>query len=202
MGTNSETNIGNALFTNTQQRVLGLLYGHAGQSYYTNEIVRLTNAGSGAVHRELKKLSAAGLLTEAALGNQRRYQANPDNPVFEELRGLITKTFGIADHLRQALQPLAPRIDLALIYGSVARRQEGPQSDVDLLIIADSLDYGEIYSALSQVETIIGRPVNPSLYRPADWQSRLQEQNSFVAQILAQPKIFLIGTENELQQSP
>ena len=202
MGTNSETNIGNALFTNTQQRVLGLLYGHAGQSYYTNEIVRLTNAGSGAVHRELKKLTAAGLLSETTLGNQRRYQANPDNPVFEELRGLITKTFGIADHLRQALQPLVPRLDLALIYGSVARRQEGPQSDVDLLIIADSLDYGEIFSALSQVEAIIGRPVNPSLYRPADWQNRLQEQNSFVAQILTQPKIFLIGTENELQQSP
>lgn len=201
MRTHSESNVGSALFTNTQQRVLGLLYGHAGQSYYTNEIVRLTNAGSGAVHRELKKLSAAGLLTESALGNQRRYQANPASPVFEELRGLITKTFGIADHVRQALQALAPRIHVALIYGSVARGQEGPQSDVDLLIIADNLEYREIFNALSQVEAVIGRPVNPSLYTPADWKKRLQEQNSFVAQILAQPKIFLIGAENELQQS-
>ena len=198
MGTIQHASIAEALFTASQQRVLGLLFGRVEQSFHTNEIVRLAGIGSGAAHRELKKLAAAGLLTETRMGNQTRYQANPATPVFNELRGLITKTFGVADLLRQALVPLANRISVALIYGSVARGTEGAGSDVDVLLIGDELAYADIFALLSEAETAIGRPVNPSLYTWAEWRRKQQEGNSFIEKLLTQPKIFLIGSDHDL----
>lgn len=198
MGSISELSISSALFTSTQQRVLGLLYGRVGQSFHTNEIVRLARSGSGAVNRELKKLAAAGLVTETRRGNQVQYQANPDSPVFEELRGLIAKTSGVADHVRQALAPVAGQIRLAFIHGSVARGAEGPDSDVDLLVISDTLLLGDLYSALAEAEAAIGRPVNPSVYSLSEWRTRIDEDNPFITRVMAQPRILLIGNEHDL----
>lgn len=193
--------ISSALFTSTQQRVLGLLFGRVGQSFHTNEIVRLSRSGSGAVNRELKKLAAAGLLTATRRGNQTLYQANPDSPVFAELRGLIAKTSGVADHIGQVLAPLAGQIHLAFIYGSVARGTEGPDSDVDLLVISDALSYGDIYSALADAEASIGRPVNPSVYSLSEWRKRVDEENPFVTRVMAQPRILLIGKDSDVNES-
>jgi predicted nucleotidyltransferase len=190
--------ISSALFTSTQQRVLGLLFGRVGQSFHTNEIVRLARSGSGAVNRELKKLAAAGLLTATRRGNQMLYQANPDSPVFAELRGLIAKTSGVADHVRLVLAPLAGQIHLAFIYGSVAH---GPDSDVDLLVISDTLSYGAIYPALADAEASIGRPVNPSVYSLSEWRKRVDEENPFVTRVMAQPRILLIGKDSDVNES-
>ena len=198
MGSISGLAISSALFTSTQQRVLGLLYGRVGQSFHTNEIVRLARSGSGAVNRELKKLAAAGLVTETRRGNQVQYQANADSPVFEELRGLIAKTSGVADHVRQALAPVAGQISLAFIHGSVARGAEGPDSDVDLLVISDTLLLGDLYSALAGAEAAIGRPVNPSVYSLSEWRTRIDDENPFVTRVMAQPRILLIGNEHDL----
>ncbi|MCW0202207.1 MAG: nucleotidyltransferase domain-containing protein [Rhodanobacter thiooxydans] len=178
--------------------MLGLLYGRVGQSFHTNEIVRLARSGSGAVNRELKKLAAAGLVTETRRGNQVQYQANADSPVFEELRGLIAKTSGVADHVRQALAPVAGQISLAFIHGSVARGAEGPDSDVDLLVISDTLLLGDLYSALAGAEAAIGRPVNPSVYSLSEWRTRIDDENPFVTRVMAQPRILLIGNEHDL----
>lgn len=193
--------ISSALFTSTQQRVLGLLFGRVGQSFHTNEIVRLARSGSGAVNRELKKLAAAGLLTATRRGNQMLYQANPDSPVFAELRGLIAKTSGVADHVRLVLAPLAGQIHLAFIYGSVARGTDGPDSDVDLLVISDTLSYGAIYPALADAEASIGRPVNPSVYSLSEWRKRVDEENPFVTRVMAQPRILLIGKDSDVNES-
>lgn len=193
--------ISSALFTSTQQRVLGLLFGRVGQSFHTNEIVRLARSGSGAVNRELKKLAAAGLLTATRRGNQMLYQANPDSPVFAELRGLIAKTSGVADHVRLVLAPLAGQIHLAFIYGSVARGTDGPDSDVDLLVISDTLSYGAIYPALADAEASIGRPVNPSVYSLSEWRKRVDEENAFVTRVMAQPRILLIGKDSDVSES-
>ena len=201
MGSNSGLSISSALFTSTQQRVLGLLFGRVGQSFHTNEIVRLSRSGSGAVNRELKKLAAAGLLTATRRGNQTLYQANPDSPVFAELRGLIAKTSGVADHIGRVLAPFAGQIHLALIYGSVARGTEGPDSDVDLLVISDTLSYGDIYSALADAEASIGRPVNPSVYSLSEWRKRVDEENPFVTRVMAQPRILLIGKDSDFNES-
>ena len=201
MGSNSGLSISSALFTSTQQRVLGLLFGRVGQSFHTNEIVRLSRSGSGAVNRELKKLASAGLLTATRRGNQTLYQANPDSPVFAELRGLIAKTSGVADHVRLVLAPLAGQIHLAFIYGSVARGTEGPDSDVDLLVISDTLSYGDIYPALADAEASIGRPVNPSVYSLSEWRKRVDEENPFVTRVMAQPRILLIGKDSDFNES-
>ncbi len=153
------------------------------------------------MNRELKKLAAAGLLTATRRGNQMLYQANPDSPVFAELRGLIAKTSGVADHVRLVLAPLAGQIHLAFIYGSVARGTEGPGSDVDLLVISDTLSYGDIYSALADAEASIGRPVNPSVYSLSEWRKRVDEENPFVTRVMAQPRILLIGKDSDFNES-
>lgn len=197
VGSNEHLSIAAALFTGTQQRVLGLLFGRAGQSFHTNEIVRLAQSGGGAVSRELKKLAAAGLVTVNRRGNQTLYQANPDSPVFAELRALVVKTMGAADQLPQALSPFAEQISFAFIYGSVVRGTEGAGSDVDLLVVSDKLTYG----ALTEVETVIGPKVSPTLYSRADWRKRLQDDNPFVAQLMAQPRINVIGNDRDLAES-
>lgn len=158
----------------------------------------MAQSGKGAVQRELADLSAAGLLTVSRQGNQTHYQANAAAPVFEELRGLILKTMGLADVLRAALSPLAAQIDAAFVYGSVARQQDTAQSDVDVLVISLDLGYADIFGALETAASKLGRKVNPTLYTPAEFQKRLESGNAFVTRTLQQPKIWLMGNEEKL----
>ena len=131
-------------------------------------------------------------------GNQKHYQANASAPVFAELRGLVLKTMGLADVLRAALAPLAGQIDGAFIYGSVARQQDTAQSDVDVMIVSSTLGYGEVFGALESATVTLGRKVNPTLYTPADWAKRFEQDSAFITRVWQQPKIWLIGTEEQL----
>jgi predicted nucleotidyltransferase len=131
------------LFIGTQQRVLGLLFGQPTRSYYANELIGMAGAGSGAVQRELARLTRSGLLTVRPVGNQKHYQANPDSPLFAELCGIAQKTVGLAVPLREALMPLAPQIQAAFVYGSVAKRQDTVASDIDLMLISDTLTHSD-----------------------------------------------------------
>ncbi|WP_375177415.1 MarR family transcriptional regulator [Marinobacter mobilis] len=185
------TSIADALFTKTQQRLLALLYGHPDQSLYLNELVRMAQVGRGAVSRELVKLTDAGLVTVTRQGNQHHYQANADNPVFQELSQLVQKTFGIADLIRAALSPLAPQLGQAFIYGSVAKGEAHAASDVDLMLVGDDLSYSDIMELLAPVETQLQRTINPTLYSPADFAKRLAEGQSFITRVLEQPRINL-----------
>ncbi|MCO6428350.1 nucleotidyltransferase domain-containing protein [Nitrosomonas communis] len=200
MGINAiiQTGLSDALFTKTQQRVLGLLFGNPDRSYYANEIVRFAGIGIGTVQRELGKLARTGLLTVTQIGNQKHYQANHQSPIFEELRGIALKTFGLADALREALSTLADRIKVAFIYGSVAKGADRVSSDIDVMIISSDLTYFEVISQLTKVETRLGRAINPTLYKFEDLARKRAEDNAFVSRVLAQPKIFLIGTEDDL----
>ena len=188
----------NALFSKVQQHVLGLLYGHADSDFHTNEIIRATNMGNGAVQRELAKLTQAGILTVKPLGNQKRYQVNQAHPLFAELRSIIIKTFGLADVVKEAIAPLAEKITCAFIYGSIAKQTDNAQSDIDLMIISESLSYAEIFKLLAPTETQLDRKINPTFYRLTEWTRKKNADNNFIAQLIKQPKIFLIGTENEL----
>lgn len=189
--------LADALFPKVRQRVLAVLFGAPDRSFYANEVIALAQSGTGAVQRELAGLSEAGLLTVSKQGNQKHYQANPSAPVFAELRGLVLKTMGLADALRTALAPLAGQIDAAFIYGSVARQQDTAHSDVDVLIISNTLGYGEVFGALETATMSLGRKVNPTLYTPADWSKRVSSDNAFVSRVWQQPKIWLIGSEME-----
>lgn len=191
--------LADALFPRGRQRVLAVLFGNPGRSFYANEVIALAKSGTGSVQRELAALSEAGLLTVTKQGNQKHYQANAAAPVFAELRGLVMKTTGLADVLRAALAPLAPQIDAAFVYGSVAKQQDTAQSDIDLLVVSAHLGYADVFGALENATVSLGRKVNPSLYTPADIAKRIKQDNAFVTRVLQQPKIWLIGNEEQLR---
>ena len=187
-----------ALFPKVRQRVLAVLFGNPGRSFYANEVIALAQSGTGAVQRELAALLDAGLLLMTKRGNQKHFQANTAAPVFAELRGLVLKTMGLADVLRASLAPLEAQISAAFVYGSVARQQDTAQSDIDVLIVSSTLGYNDVFGALESATNQLGRKVNPALYTPADIAKRLAQDSSFITRVLQQPKIWLIGTEAQL----
>ena len=186
------TSLADALLTTTQQRLLALLYGQPSRSFFASELIELTGSGSGAVQRELKRLSSSGLVTVTRIGKQKHYQANPECPVFEELRGLVVKTVAMVEPIRQALEPLGDRVALALIYGSVARGTDTAASDIDLLVVADEMTLEELYSALAPVETALDRRINPTLYTAAEYEARKAAGAGFLARVLAGEHMVLI----------
>ncbi len=194
--------LADALFPKVRQRVLAVLLGAPDRSFYTNEVIGLAQSGAGAVQRELADLAAVGLLTVRKQGNQKHFQANAASPVFAELRGLVLKTMGLADVLRAALVPLAPQIERAFVFGSIARQQDTAASDVDLMVVSDSLSYGELFGALEGAAHTLGRTINPALYTTAGFHARLQGDNAFINRVMQQPKIWLIGQEESPQHEP
>ncbi len=191
------TSLADALFTTTQQRVLALIFGQPDRSFYAAELIERTGSGSGAVQRELKRLASSGLVTVRRIGNQKHYQANPDCPVFEELCSLVKKTIALAEPIREVLVPLADRIRLAFLYGSVVKGTDTAASDIDILIVADDITLEEIYSALAQVETDLERKLSPTLYTVQEFAERKTNNNPFLAHVLAGEHMILIGDENE-----
>lgn len=188
----------NALFTSTQQRVLGYLFGQPQRSFFANELISLTGAGSGAVQRELKRLVESGLVTVRQLGKQKHYQANPQAPIYQELCGIAHKTFGLAGPLREALAPLDHAIEAAFVYGSVAKGCDTAESDIDLMIISETLTYAEVMLQLDSVQARLGRQINPTLYELQVFLDKLREGQVFVGRVMAQPKIWLKGDDARL----
>lgn len=187
--------ISDALFTTTQQRVLGALYGQPQRSLTVSELIASTGAGSGAVQRELAKLTASGLLTMRPVGNQKHYQANPAAPIHQELVGIVQKTVGVADVVRDALDPLAPRIERAFVFGSVARGEAGPRSDVDLMVIGDAT-FAEVVDAVYPLHERLGREVNPIVLRAKEFRARAKDPG-FIARVMSGPRIMLIGGDGD-----
>ncbi len=185
--------LSDALFSRTQQRVLALLFGQSPRSFHLNELVRLAGVGSGSVQRELARLVAAKLVHRRLMGRQVWFEANRDSPVFGELRSLVRKTFGLTEVLRQALAPMSDRIELAFVFGSVAKGTDTSESDIDLMIIGESLSYADVYPLLTDAESTLGRKISPTLYSPQDWRRRLDEANGFVTRVRHLPTLSIIG---------
>lgn len=194
----ARTGIADALFSATQQRVLALLFGQPGRSFFTNELIGLVGAGSGAVQREVKRLVDSGLVTVTRLGSQKHYQANAAAPIYEELRGIVTKTLGPAEVLRAALAPLGDTVRMALVYGSVAKGSDTAQSDIDLLLVSDMLTLEQVYEVLAPVEAQLGRRVSPTLYSVAEFRRRRTSGNPFLTKVLAGETIPLTEDHDDL----
>lgn len=186
--------LADALFTSTQQRVLALLFGQPNRSFFVTELVALADSGSGAVQRELARLAQSKLVIVTKVGNQKHFQANKDSPLFDELCSIINKTVGLQEPVRAALDALASKISLALIYGSIAKQSDTATSDVDLLLVSDQLTLEEIYSTLAPVEKLLDRTVNPTLYTRKEFDQRRKTNNAFVSRVLNGPTIVLIGS--------
>jgi predicted nucleotidyltransferase len=193
--------LADALFTRTQQRVLTLFFGQPRRTFIQQELIDATGSGSGAVQRELARLLHSGLVTVSRIGSQKHYQANRTAPIFNELRGIVFKTIGLADPLRAALRPLAKRIELALVYGSVAKGGDRAQSDIDLLVVAHDLTLEHLFARLAPVEKKLGRKVNPTLYTDEEFAQRRRSGNAFLQKVLAGKHIVLFGSDDGAGES-
>ena len=191
--------LSSTLFPGYRRRVLGLLLLHPDESLHGREIARRTGLPPGTLTRELKRLADVGLLNCERRGNQLAYSANRQSPIFEELAGILRKTSGLADVVAQALEPLTDSIDVAFIFGSVARGTETQGSDVDLMIIG-SVDFGVVVDALHLAQQQLSRDINPKVFTPRDWRNRLEGRDPFLRDVVGGKKLFLIGGENGLKE--
>ena len=191
--------VANALFAKVQQRVLALIFGHADRSFYTSEIVRNVRSGTGAVERELSRLQRSGLVSLERIGNQKHYRANHGSPVFEELQGLVIKTVALTEPLRESLEPYTDKITAAFVFGSVAKGTDTAQSDVDLMVIGNEMNYSDLYTALQNAEIGLQRKVSPIFLSPEEWRRKVSRKDSVINKIAAFPKIFIFGSEQDIQ---
>ncbi len=191
--------LGSTLFGKTRRAILALLYSHPDEAFYLRQIARMTGVGMGALQRELKQLTEAGIITRSVIGQQAFFKANPDCPVYRELRDIVVKTFGVADILAEALSSLADKIKAAFIYGSVAGDQFNQSSDVDVMVIGD-ISFADVVSSLSPVQEVLSREINPSVYPPEEFKTRLSEKQHFIKSVMNSPKIFIVGNKNELEE--
>lgn len=185
--------LASALFTDSQARLFFWLFGQPECSYHLSELRRLTRLGSASLQRELNRLADAGLVHSEMVGNQRRFQANPDSPVYAEMVALTNKTLGVVPLLQQALQPLLSRLTIAFVYGSVAKGTDTARSDIDLLLVGNDLNLSEVLPLLLPAETQLGRKINPNCYTQSEYAKRLGEADSFINRVLAKPILPLIG---------
>jgi predicted nucleotidyltransferase len=190
-------NLSQTLFGKTRRAVLSLLYSHVDEAYYLRQIVRAAGVGLGAVQREVKQLSDAGIIQRIVHGRQVYYQANPQCPVFAELKNLVVKTVGVRAVLQAALTPFGDRIDVAFVYGSIARSEEHRDSDIDVLVVG-KVTFAQIVSSFSEAQKTIGREINPTVYPPAEFRSKVAAGHHFLNAVLKGPMLFLIGDKREL----
>ncbi len=194
----SSSRLGDALFSMTQQKVLGLLYGHPGETFFVNQILRLTGMGVHTIKRELDRMTAVGILTLRKIGNQHHYQANPECPIYPELLGIVRKTFGVADVIKTALEARDEQIEIAFVYGSVASAEDRADSDIDLMIVAPDLAYAELMESLAEAEQSLGRKINPTIYNASEVESRLKQKDAFLSRVMERPKLWIKGADDDI----
>ena len=187
------------LFGTYRQRVLGLLLLNPERSYYVREIARLTGTAAGTLHKELARLAGVGLLVRESVGNQVRYSANRDCPVFEELASILRKTSGLVDVLAEALSSVENQISLAFVFGSLARGEPQSSSDVDVMLVG-SIGFADAVRVLHPVQETLRREINPVVYSLDEFQRRITSGDSFIREVLIQPKLFIAGNEDELRK--
>jgi len=190
-----------ALFSDSQARLYVWLFGQPQCSYHLSELLRLTGLGSASLQRELNRLVVAGLVQSERIGNLRRFTANPESPIFEELVSLTQKTLGTIPLLQTALQPLLPRLKGAWVYGSVAKKTDTAASDLDVMLVGENLLLSEVLDVLLPLESVLGRKINPTCYTCAEFAERVAEPDSFVNRVLSQPILAVIGDAHALASS-
>lgn len=191
--------VGDVLFGKTRRRVLGLLLGHPDEEFYVREILRRTHSSPGAVQLELKLLTQAAVLRRTVRGRQVYFQANRASPIFPELRSLVIKTFGVVELIREVLEPIADSIELAFVFGSAARAELGPTSDIDLLVVGD-VSFSDVVRAIRPAQQQIGRDINPTVYAGPEFRQKLEAGHHFLQTVAGEPRLDVIGDSSELER--
>lgn len=195
----TSTDAGSVLFGRARRLVLGWLYSHPDEAFYLRQIARQTGLPVGSIQGELDQLVAAGIITRTVQGRQVYFQADAQSPIFSELQALLTKTGGIADVVRDALLPLRPRIQVAFIFGSAARNELRRDSDIDLVIVGD-VSLGDVVSALSDAQRVLGREVNPAVYSAEEFRAKILSGHHFLTAVLREPYILVTGDRDDLER--
>jgi predicted nucleotidyltransferase len=197
MGTANANALSDTLFGRTRGAVFSVLYGHIGEAFYLRQLARRIDVALGPVQREIRQLVDAGLVTKKIVGAQTLYSANQDSPVFAEIKSLVTKTVGMHDVLYAVLAPLRKKIDLAFVYGSVARSRETERSDIDLMVVG-RLDFSIVVSTLADAQKTLNREINPTVYSVKEFRTKVR--GNFLKTVLAENKLFIIGDEDVLRK--
>ncbi|MDD4910677.1 MAG: nucleotidyltransferase domain-containing protein [Sideroxydans sp.] len=187
------------IFSEYRRRVLGLLLLHPERSYHVRELARLTGSSAGTLHKELSKLMQGGVLNRQEVGNQVHYSANRDCPIFTELASILRKTSGLADVLSEALSSVVGQIDVAFVFGSVARGEQNSNSDVDVMVVGE-VGFSEVIQALYPAQSILQREINPVVYSRAEFKRRVNAQESFIVEVLSKPMLIVVGVENDIRK--
>jgi len=187
------------LFPTVRERVLSVLMLNPGERWHLRSLVRRVGMAQGSVQREVERLAGAEVLLREQDGNRVYYRINEACPFYPELRGLILKTCGLVDVLKRALEPLAKTIEVAFVYGSVAKGDERAASDIDVMVVG-AAEFGEVVQALSPTQEELSREVNPSVYDAEEVRRRLAEDDPFIREVWESPKLYLIGDEDELRR--
>jgi len=187
------------LFSDYRRRVLGLFLLHPDTTYHVRELARLTGTSAGTLHKELTKLTTGGVLQRQEVGNQVRYSADRNCLIFEELASILRKTSGLVDVLAVALSSIEKSISLAFVFGSVARGEQQSSSDVDVMLVG-SLGFADAVQVLHPVQATLQREINPVVYSLDEFRRRAASDDSFVREVLAEPKLFVVGNENDLRK--
>lgn len=193
------TNLTATLFGKTRQAVLALLFSHNDESFYLRQIVRATGAGLGPVQRELKNLTESGVIIREARGRQVYYRANAKCPIFDDLKSIVSKTFGMAYIIRQSLSIALDEIRVAFIFGSIASGNEDKMSDIDVMVIGN-ISFGDTVNLLSSAEEKLAREINAVVYPVAEFRQKLKEGHHFVRNVMDSQKIFITGDQDELER--
>ncbi len=189
-----------ALLPKTRQGILAATLVQPEKAWYVSELARRMSVPASSLQRELHELSGAGILRMHRQGRMVYYRANTDSPVFPELRGLLLKTAGLVDVLTQALKPLAQRLRIVFVYGSIASNKEQSDSDIDLMLIGQ-VSPAELALPLRRAREFLGREINPTVYTSAEFERKRAARDPFLTQVLESPKLFVLGNSNELGEA-
>ena len=192
--------LSSTLFGKTRRALLLLLLTRSNEEFYLRQIVAEAKTGLGATQRELATLANAGIIERREKGKKIFYQANNKSPVFKELRSLLTKTAGAGEAVKKVLLSLKNRIEVAFLYGSAAEGAfRGTGSDIDLMVIGKA-SFSEIASRLRPAEELLGREINPTVYKTEEFKKKLLAKHHFILNVLKRPKVYLFGDERELTE--
>ena len=187
-----------ALLPRTRQAILAATLVNPERWWYMSDLAKHLGRSPSSLQRELAALTHAGILRRRREGNRAYYQADPDCPFLRELQGILVKTAGLVDVLRNTLRPLARRIVLAFVYGSVARAEERSTSDIDLIVVG-SIGLAQTAPLLRRAEERLKRPVNVTVYTPAEFAAKAKAGHHFLRAVLDRDKLFVLGNSRALE---
>ena len=187
------------LFPEVRRKVLALILTSPHERWYLRDIERRTDLAVGTVRRELTGLTKAEIITRTKDGNRTYYQANTNCPFFRELSGLLRKTAGMVEVLREALTPLSNKVKIAFVYGSFAKGSAKAASDVDLMIIGPCR-FSEAVDVLNKAQAKLNRQINPTVSPVNEWREKIKNKHHFMTSVYKSEKIFLIGNADDLER--